>query len=109
VLLFILAANIHCFPSNNARVGNIAKKSETEIVYLLTKNMKKLIDEYITRTRKWKQADYQIKFIKSDGDIETFSIIYKDDLAGTTLGGGKSFELHVNKVNMSVVKEYAYQ
>lgn len=70
--------------------------------------MKNAIVEYVAKTRKWMPEEYEIKFVRSDA-LEVYSVVHRDDLSGQTLGGGKSFEVHVDKASGTVVKELAYQ
>lgn len=109
-MFLVFSASAACCSRSDSLRSNIPNEKPKQDDVNITNVMKQTIDDYIRKTREWNQADYQIRFVKSDGDIEIFSIVHNDDLVDSRKrGGGKSFELHVNKASMLAIKEYAYQ
>ncbi len=58
------------------------------------------------RAKKWSPEEYSIKLVGAYSRIVVFSLAHRDD---TTVGGGKSVELHIDRSKKTVVRELAYQ
>ena len=58
------------------------------------------------QTKKWLPDEYSIKLVGGYGGIVVYTLAHRDD---TTVGGGKSVELHIDRATKRVVRELGYQ
>jgi hypothetical protein len=67
--------------------------------------------EYVAANESWPESDYTVEDTHtrdSDGYL-VIHVIHKDDLKGQTVGGGKSFELHIDLGKRRVAKILHFQ
>ena len=60
----------------------------------------------LARAKQWSPQEYSIKLVGGYSGIVVFSLAHRDD---TSVGGGKSVELHIDRAKKKVVRELAYQ
>ena len=74
-------------------------------------NVVVLVDKYIQDSKGWDSKNYRIEFKRRIGDKLVYRVIHKDDefYTGTTAGGGKSVEVHVNAEGYEILQEFRFQ
>ncbi len=70
----------------------------------------RIVEEYVTRQKKWSVGDYSSALIDAQAGILVFQVTHKDDITSSaTPGGGKSMQLHISTATKKVVRELGYQ
>ena len=68
------------------------------------------VENYIVKSKKWEKGSFQVELNRKEGTTLVFWVLHSDDrTASTTLGGGKSIEVHVDPISSRVLKEFAFQ
>jgi hypothetical protein len=69
------------------------------------------IVRYIARTKGWNHSEYWIerRGPSADGHIDVFAVVHLCDRCAATPGGGKSVELHVDRLTHEVTQELGGQ
>ena len=71
--------------------------------------MYKLVDTYVSTKTDLKNENYCIELNRQEGNSAIFWIIVASDEADYVVGGGKSFEVHVDQNRMKIIKEMYFQ
>jgi hypothetical protein len=67
------------------------------------------VEEYVVKSKRWEKGSYEVEFNRKEGTTLVFWVIHSEDKTGSTLGKGKSIEVHVDPISNTVVKEFAFQ
>ena len=77
-----------------------------------------VINNYVSEKYPWSKEDYLIQFKRREGSTVVFWIIHKDDsgprpepgfVGGVVGGGGKSFAIELDEVNIRIIRELRFQ
>lgn len=69
----------------------------------------KAVQNYVVQTKKWPIDTFTVVLKRREANTAVFWAIHKDDQRAKEPGGGKSVELHVDMIELKILRELHFQ
>lgn len=107
VFFTIIISMLSIFSNASAGPDLLEKHMAKELK--IDKKVQQLIDNYVIREKGWDKDSYCVKFNRREDGAKVFLIIHQEDEISIIPGGGKSFEIHIDEINMEIVRVLLFQ